>query len=68
MCLQLAKGDSIKTLISDIKTIESNLAEQLRFVDCKKAVGSDPVNTVLAMHIGARVWIPSTEVTPALTE
>lgn len=54
MWLQLAKGDSIKILISDIKTIESNLVEQLRFVDCKKASGSGPVNTVLAMH----AWAP----------
>lgn len=52
MWLQLAKGDSIKILISDIKTIEINLVEQLRFVECKKAVG--PVNTVLAMH----AWAP----------
>lgn len=54
MWLQLAKGDSIKILISDIKTIEINLVEQLRFVECKKAVGSGPVNTVLAMH----AWAP----------
>lgn len=54
MWFQLAKGDSIKILISDIKTIKSNLAEQLGFVDCKRAEGSGPVNTVLAMH----AWAP----------
>lgn len=49
MWLLLAKGDSIKTLISDIKTIESRIC----WKQGQKAVGNGPVSTALAEQAGA---------------